>query len=192
MLTKKLRRRRVLSNRKSFSTSFVAHASLKILGQLRALNVVQHSKNGIHVYLPIKKANEVDTWPVIEWLLEDGYQVWSPYLPEDQTKDGSCRITQATEYTLGRHGVPLPQGGVRTNCRPDVIIIPCLAADRKGNRLGYGSGWYDWFLGLHPDALRIGLAYNQFLYKAIPHDTNDEQLDMIVTEKEIVYCERTT
>lgn len=67
----------------------------------------------------------------------------------------------------------------------DVIIVPCLGFDTNCNRLGRGHGWYDRFLASQPQGLKIGLAFEALRCGNIPHESHDEQLDMVVTERGI-------
>ena len=86
---------------------------------------------------------------------------------------------------------------VRPTARPDadmdemtfdVIIIPILAFDRGGFRLGMGGGWYDRFLALQPQALKIGLAYDWAEVSDLPHETHDIPVDIVVTSTKVHIC----
>jgi len=82
----------------------------------------------------------------------------------------------------GRFGTMHPDGAVD---RPDMVLVPLLAFDRSGNRLGYGGGYYDRTLA----ALRcrsIGFAFAWQEVAQVPLGAYDEPLDWIVTEKEIL------
>ncbi len=83
--------------------------------------------------------------------------------------------------------VPLPEADELV---PDVLLVPMLAFDGEGYRLGYGGGFYDVTLaGLReasPATLGIGAAYAGQLVAAVPREATDEKLDWILTEKEAV------
>ena len=68
---------------------------------------------------------------------------------------------------------------------PDILIIPLLAFDRQGNRLGQGGGYYDRYLE-NNNALKIGLAYAQQEYEGLPTEPHDQKLDWIITPKEAI------
>ena len=69
----------------------------------------------------------------------------------------------------------------------DVVLVPGLAFDRTGNRLGRGKGYYDRFLRrLSPDVLTIGLALDAMIREKIPCDENDHPVNIVVTESEII------
>ena len=68
----------------------------------------------------------------------------------------------------------------------DVVLVPGLAFDRFGNRLGRGKGCYDRFLRcLRSDTLTIGLAFDGMIHDQIPHDENDHPVKMVVTESQM-------
>lgn len=65
----------------------------------------------------------------------------------------------------------------------DLILVPCLAFDKNNYRLGWGGGFYDKFLDAQPQALKIGLCFNNGLAKGgLPHEPHDIPLDRVVTE----------
>ena len=72
---------------------------------------------------------------------------------------------------------------------PDLIVVPVVAFDRFNNRLGYGKGYYDKFLGKYlkkrKKIITVGLAFSFQKYKKIPASEHDVRLDYILTEKGI-------
>lgn len=70
---------------------------------------------------------------------------------------------------------------------PDYVITPLLAADEKGNRLGYGKGYYDRYLAKYPTAVRIGYAFDFQILHEVPTNERDEKLDVLVTDKRVVF-----
>jgi 5-formyltetrahydrofolate cyclo-ligase len=73
--------------------------------------------------------------------------------------------------------------------RPNVVIVPLLAFDRRGYRLGYGAGFYDRtlsYLRREGTVLAVGYAFAAQEVENVPHDQHDERLDWIVTETEAV------
>ncbi|MBK5927466.1 5-formyltetrahydrofolate cyclo-ligase [Rhodobaculum claviforme] len=84
-------------------------------------------------------------------------------------------------------GVHVPRTGAR--CVPDVLIVPLLAFDRRGHRLGYGGGFYDRTLAGLRAAGRpraIGIAFSTQEVAAVPVTDTDLPLDLIVTEAEVI------
>lgn len=75
---------------------------------------------------------------------------------------------------------------------PDIlystIIIPMVAADRYGNRIGMGGGWFDRFLATQKDAVIIGCCYDKMVIDHIPTESFDVQVDYICTELRTINC----
>lgn len=69
-----------------------------------------------------------------------------------------------------------------SNC---IIILPGLCFDKNGNRLGYGKGYYDRFLQIHP-LISVGLCYNNLIVPKVPTDEYDKKADIIVSESQII------
>lgn len=69
---------------------------------------------------------------------------------------------------------------------PDVILAPLVAFDRRGNRLGYGKGFYDRAFAAHPEAVRIGLAFSVQEVPVVPVEAYDLPLAAILTEAGLV------
>lgn len=126
--------------------------------------------------------SEVDTAPIIERLERDGRRVALPrveglnivavaYRPGDQVKPSSF-------------GAPEPASGEKVAPGEiDVVIVPGLAFDRAGHRVGYGRGFYDRFLAtLRPDALTVGICFFVQLVDEVPHGRGDRPVDLVVTE----------
>jgi 5-formyltetrahydrofolate cyclo-ligase len=64
-----------------------------------------------------------------------------------------------------------------------VVIVPGLAFDRSGHRVGYGRGFYDRFLAtLRPDALTVGICFSVQLVDEVPHGQGDRPVDLVMTE----------
>jgi len=86
----------------------------------------------------------------------------------------------------GRFGImePLPYGPVG---KVDLLVVPGIAFDKKGYRLGYGKGYYDRYLSENKPRFSIGLSYNSQLIENLPRGNHDERLDAIATEDGIHY-----
>lgn len=64
----------------------------------------------------------------------------------------------------------------------DVILVPGLSFDKKGNRLGFGKGFYDQFLKLNPKSYKIGCCPKKCLVNSLPADEWDIKMDLVITE----------
>ncbi len=95
-------------------------------------------------------------------------------------------MSSTDELIAGRFGImePPPTHPAR---RIDLLVVPGIAFDKQGYRLGYGKGYYDRYLSEKKPQFAIGLAYNFQLLESLPHDKHDAKMDAIATEDGILY-----
>jgi 5-formyltetrahydrofolate cyclo-ligase len=99
-------------------------------------------------------------------------------------------------WETGPYGIPEPP--IRAGVEPrltgwDIIVVPGLAFDRRGNRLGHGFGYYDRFLGgLPEDVPRVGLAWAGQLVPGVPVDAWDVPVHALVTEEGVIRVGKTS
>jgi 5-formyltetrahydrofolate cyclo-ligase len=72
----------------------------------------------------------------------------------------------------------------------DLVLVPGLAFDLRGQRLGFGQGYYDRFLPRMPNAVRVGLSFELQLLVEVPATTHDVPVDHLATERRMLVCER--
>ena len=199
--TKSQLRERFLGIRKELTGAEVWKKS-EIIGQ-KLLNIPEvAAARSISAYLPIK--NEVTTKSIIDALVARGANVYLPTydkpLLSSSRKRGSdfgyvfSRFNDWEDLVPGPHGIlqpSLPRHHESLIRHPeldsgslDVAIVPGLAFDKKGVRLGYGEGVFDKLLSDSP-ALKIGLAYDFQIVKSLPFEKHDLKIDIIVTEENI-------
>lgn len=140
------------------------------------------------VLVYVSKVPEVKTDSLITGLLARKSRVIVPIIERETV---SLRLSYLEDPALlveSTFHVPEPIGH-EIPARPDevnVAVIPLVAFDRTGNRLGYGAGYYDRFLSAHPDMVKIGLAYSCQEIPEVPGEPTDIRMDMIITENEII------
>ncbi len=123
---------------------------------------------------------EAPTDKLIERLKADGHTVYCPRVENGQMK----AVLHGEDFTLSDFGIREPIGeGYEGDF--DYIVAPLLAVDKRGNRLGYGGGYYDRFMK-RSKALRIGCCYHFQVVNEVPADEWDERLDIIVTDEKII------
>jgi 5-formyltetrahydrofolate cyclo-ligase len=133
---------------------------------------------------------EISTFELFDKLVAEG---WTTALPVVIAKNAPLVFRQwapGEALVLGRWNIKVPPEEA-PEVVPDVLLVPLLAFDRKGFRLGYGGGFYDRTL----EKLRtlkkvtaIGVAYAGQEVDAVPHEEFDQRLDWIMTEKETIKC----
>lgn len=136
------------------------------------------------LYYP--RPDEVDTRPIIEDALKSGKKVALPRCRDGGQMDFHF-ISGLTDLTDGRFNIPEPSAACprfdkQSICKSILILVPGLAFDKKGYRLGYGKGYYDRYLS-DVRIQSVGLAYSNCLTKQLPKGKYDLPVDLIVSEK---------
>ncbi len=165
-------RRRVMSKEQ------VEEYSQQIISQLEQQRAFQEAKV-ILFYYPI--SNEVNVRPLLEKYKDEK----TILLPVAHQKSIEMRPYTGREgLHRGRYGIPEPKHGTYKG-KPDLVIVPGVAFDKKCNRLGRGKGYYDRFLNKLKDVKTIGLAYDKQVVEEIPTTYWDVRLDCVITQTEI-------
>lgn len=132
---------------------------------------------------------EVATRPILERAWEEGKNVACPkvqWRPRDLV---SFAVTRFDELREGRGGLlePDPDGADPIEEAFDLILVPGLAFDPAGGRIGYGAGFYDRFLE-RTGGLKVALAYSLQVVEVVPVEPHDVPVDRILTEEESIDC----
>jgi 5-formyltetrahydrofolate cyclo-ligase len=162
MPTKTALRRAALAQRQALTRAEVAQRSQQLANQLfQHFPVAQW--RWLHVFLPLARKNEPDTWPIIHRLWEGKLPVRlaAPVVQPDSISLKHYELTPATPLLTDHWGIPEPLADPATEVAPaqlDAVLVPLLACDQHGQRVGYGGGFYDRFLAeCRPDTVFIGL-----------------------------------
>ncbi len=183
-------RKEILEKRKSQDPQVSAAQSRSITGTLIGRKEFQ-TANRILIYL--SKDGEVGTDHLLGRAFELGKRVCVPVV--DRGND-EIRISELPgpeiDFLLGAFGVREPAEGNLNFVTPDkidLVVVPGLAFDRRGGRIGYGKGYYDRLLSrLSSQVPRIALAFEFQVLDTVPQDVNDIQVDTIITEKNTMNC----
>ena len=98
-------------------------------------------------------------------------------------------VDATTEWQPGNHGILEPRRSPVANARElRVIVVPGMAFDIRGGRLGRGGGHYDRLLA-QATGLRVGLCPERCLVAEVPLEPHDQKVDVVVTEKRIIYAD---
>jgi 5-formyltetrahydrofolate cyclo-ligase len=122
---------------------------------------------------------EIDIRPLLHALHERGHEIALPETPAMGNPLTFRTWLPGAPLVAGRFRTQHPAGSVVI---PDFILVPLLAFDAKGNRLGYGGGYYDRTLAGLPDAFRLGCAFATQEMDDIPVEANDLKLHAMATE----------
>jgi 5-formyltetrahydrofolate cyclo-ligase len=145
----------------------------------------------VHLFLPIQKFNEVDTWLFVEEFKEKELPTKLVISKSDiESSLMTNYIYNPKERLLeNKWGIPEPESGeICDNLLIDLVLIPLLAFDKKGHRVGYGKGFYDRFLkSCRQDALKIGLSYVGPVDLIEDAGENDVILDCVITPEKLFW-----
>ena len=129
--------------------------------------------------------SEVDTASVISWCREQGKRIALPKVTGVGTMEVFLVGDPQVDLEAGVWGIPEPRSGLE-RARPseiDVVIVPGVAFDLHGGRLGYGGGYYDTYLPSVPaDRLLVGIAFRAQVVDCVPMGPHDRRMDVLVTE----------
>lgn len=141
----------------------------------------------VGIYLATPAEPQVDA--LITPLQEKAVEVFAPHFQDEEKPfyllaAGGENIEISTYQSLAvRTPATFPQGKAVSSTELDLILIPGLAFDTHGNRLGQGGGWYDRVLSKAPEAAKMGVCFDSLLSdQNLPHEPHDEIMDYLVTE----------
>ena len=174
-MTNKQDIRKMLRQRKPTGSSAEASA---IISRLAAHpQVVNAHTLLLYSALP----DEIPTQSFIDGLIREGKNVLLPRVVGATTME-LRQYTGANDLQEGAFGIMEPTGELFTNyAQIDVAIVPGMAFDREGHRLGRGKGYYDRFLPLLRNAYKIGICYSSRLLDHVPTGEYDICMDEVIT-----------
>jgi len=139
----------------------------------------------VHSYIGFR--SEVATHGIIEDLFERGVKVAVPVVRGESDKEHMVHslLENPSHLQPGKFGVPEPVNAKEISTSDlDAVLIPIVAFDGFGMRLGYGKGYYDRFLSVLPPKIRrIGLAFSIQEMDKIPMMSHDELINNVITEQ---------
>lgn len=178
-------RRELIRRRLCLPSEEVDKNSQRISEIMTRLGVFKKA-NRIALYSPIR--NEVRTEPIFKRAVEYGKRVYFPRI--EGTILEFHGVDDLGELKPGRFGIPEPRPDsekIRTEDL-DIVVVPGVAFDRLGRRLGYGKGYYDRTLkGIDRERL-IGLAYGFQVLDRIPVEAGDIGLGLLIAESGIIFA----
>lgn len=149
----------------------------------------------IMLFAPMTAQREIDITPVALALLAQGRVVAAPRVDWESRAITPVRVADWSrdledDPTKTRLGLRAPRAGLPeiASASLAIVVVPGLAFDSQGHRLGRGAGFYDRFLTLLPaDVLRIGVGFGLQVVENVPIDAHDRRLDAIVTEHRVIW-----
>ena len=181
---KRLLREQALALRCALSADEVARCSRLIAARLLALPAVCDART---IFCYVSHGNEVQTHPLVRGWIAAGKRVHVPSYDERQRRYQPSPIGDfERDLAPGKLGILEPRARTEAGGPADIAIVPGVAFDARGHRLGYGRGFYDGMLE-HFGGLKIALAFDCQMLPAVPHGGNDVLMDAMVTESAVYW-----
>ena len=184
-MDKILIRQKILRHRKDLSPLKKSQAESAMLESLLTWEVFKKAKV-IHIF--IAKPDEPDTRQIIRNCWISGKRVAVPLVLPNTFNLIHSEIKSFDRLIYGTYGIQEPSPESRIIMTPDMfdlVIVPGVAFDKKGRRIGQGKGYYDRFLEL-TSAFRLALAFDCQLLENVPSELNDIPMDAILSESGIL------
>lgn len=185
---KKEIRKKILQLKESLSEQEIQKKSSDIFNTLSNMEFYNNANN---VMLYVSFGSEVLTKPIIDDLLQQGKRVFVP-VTAPKTKELIVSELKSFEDDLkvGHFGVMEPKKDALRPVDPtiiDLIIVPGVAFDKEGYRIGYGGGYYDRFIPRLADKTpKVSLAFEMQLIDKVPKDKYDIPVEYMITEKQFI------
>ena len=183
-------RKEVLETRRTLDPETLKTNSGCIVQKVKALEAFRRARC-VLVYLSIR--GEVETDTLVQAALDAGKIVCVPVIVAETGALNISRLPRLDiEFKKGPSGIREPAERFLKWVPPeevDLVIMPGLAFDREGGRIGYGKGYFDRLLDrLKQDASRVGLAFDFQIYDSLPQDASDRRVQTIITETQVIDC----
>ena len=177
-------RKSAISKRLNLKEEFIERNSINISNHL--LNNFSLIKKNVHLFYPISKNKEVNTWHIHNAIKSNSAIFTSLY--EKSKKNWECAsFNPSVKFTKGKLDIPVQSDyKLEKFDKIDIILIPLLVFDKFGNRVGYGKGIYDRILNqLNNDCLKIGLSFFEVSKENIQVNFYDQSLDYCQTPEKL-------
>lgn len=182
---KKDLRKIILNKRNSIDNSTKEEMDRELFNKLINLDLYKEAKN-IFIYLSF--GSEIDTKPIIDRALEEGKEVYIPKVYKINKEMRAIRLNTFEDLEKNSMGILEPKDDFNFIAKEkiDLIIVPGTVFDFKGNRIGYGGGYYDRFLSdIEEKRNKIVLAYELQIVDNIEAEEHDIKVDYIITNSRI-------
>ena len=170
--------------RENLSLDSIQDKSLKISNNILQMKI--WSFLYYHLFISISENKEIDTSYILTLLQGKDKNIIIPKTVSNNTLENYL-LTDTTVFKKNTWNIPEPTDGILINEKQiDVVFIPLLAYDVKGNRVGYGKGFYDNFLKkCKPTVLKIGLSFFEPEQVITDISSSDIPLDYCVTPNKV-------
>ena len=177
-------RKSALSERLNLEEEFIEKNSIKISNHL--LNNFSLLEKNVHLFYPISKNKEVNTWHIHK-SINSNSAIYTSLYEKSKDKWECISFNPFVKFAKSKLDIPVPMDyKLEIFDKIEVILIPLLVFDKFGNRVGYGKGIYDKILNqLNKNCLKIGLSFFEVSRENIEVDSHDQSLDYCQTPNKL-------
>ena len=185
-MTKAEVRQHYLNKRKQLSSQDIDSKQRGLMKHFALFDLSSYSV--VHIFLSIQKQREPNTQPLMEYLFSEGKTVVASQSDFTTKQMTHWAVSPESLWQTNRYGIPEPTNG--TPVPPsaiDLVFVPLLGYDVKGQRVGYGQGFYDRFLSAcAPNVLFVGLSYFPPVNEITGCEPTDTRLNYCIHSNGIV------
>ena len=187
---KKVLRKEILTERKNINTVKKEEMDNKILDRFYKSEYYRKAKK---IFIYVSFDSEIDTKGIINKALMDNKKIYVPRTEFKTRLMDAVEVTSLDNLIESEYGILEPsieEPHIEPN-ELDLIVVPGVAFDRNGGRIGYGAGFYDrYFKRISKDRIKkitkLALAYDFQILEKIPMNEQDVPVSYIITEKEVI------
>ena len=170
-------RKQIREKKRAMTPAQIENAS-RNLGKQFAASLLYKEAKTIYGYLPYNQ--EVRTVPMLQQALDEGKRVAVPKVYGDEMK--FIYLDDLSKVEKGYSGIPEPiLDEPVADDKTALVLMPGLAFDREGHRMGYGGGYYDRFLAAEPNHPTVALCFDFQIVEQIPTEEFDIPVDLVLS-----------
>lgn len=177
-MDKQTLRKMIREQKKALTEEQIETASRKLAEQLFSHPAYRTAKS-VYAYLAYNQ--EVRTADIIERALAEGKRVAVPKVMGNEME--FIWINSQSQISAGYRNIPEPDSGSAADDESALVITPGIAFDKKGNRYGYGGGFYDRYLKDHPYHTTLALCYEFQLFEYLDADAHDIPVNYVLFQE---------
>ncbi|MCC6069289.1 5-formyltetrahydrofolate cyclo-ligase [Ferrovum sp. PN-J185] len=188
---KKIIREQVIRRRSLLSNEERKEKELRILKYFMDLDVISKYQTFM-VYSSF--GSEINTWPIINYLYQYTNQIIFPKVDPISKQLKLYLVNNKNHLTPGIWNILEPD---EQQCEPiaiesvNFILVPGLAFDKDGYRIGYGGGYYDKLLAQHScHAYKVAISFDCQMINNVPKESFDQPINVLITEEQVYYFQR--
>jgi len=185
-MDKKKVREEIIKKRNNLLPEIKKEYDALIFKQLIESDIYNKSKK---IFTYVSFGSEIDTIKFIKYALNDNKEIYVPKTDKTKKEMVAIRINSLDNMSVDNWGILEPKSVDKNKIGEDfdLILMPGLAFDRKGNRIGYGGGYYDKYLSQFKEiSNKLVLAYDFQIVNNIENESHDIKVNCIITNNEII------